>query len=245
MTTPAETPLTYEFMAGVVPPSSSPTFTLRFPHELGPFRPTSLNIDADVAAHLTIETIQVGANEQLASPSCVPASLFSPQHVEDDLYFDLVPSSRILSITVRNHLKEPKTFRCEVTGRHNFDRIGQAGHGCALGLGWNIVEPGKTIVLRVQPQLVLAPNRLHLPAEVLEHFTICSAEKHSTSNLKSSTDAVSPEKLAKENLAAGGRGFCLEPNVVLSPSHYLTIVVTNDSGSSRPFTGAVVGKLLA
>lgn len=251
--TPTETPSTYEFLETEVEPACSRNFTLNFPHEKGPFRPACFNVQTDVAPHFTITSIKVGHNDQLASVSCVPATIFSPQLPEDDLYFDLVPSTRNVAIAVTNTSEKPKTFRCRVTGLHNFDRIDPRGRDCLLGLGWNIVEPGKSFVLRVQPQLVLAPGRLHLPPEVAKHFTVRSAEKYHIDRLNqkrnveigSRLDAVSPEKLTMGNMIAGGRGFALEPNAILSPNHYLKIEVTNNSAETRPFSGVIVGKQLA
>lgn len=98
-----EAPSTYLLLKTVVEPNCSMVFTLNFPHEKGPFRPTSFNVPADVAPHFTITDIKAGMNSQLvASISCVPATIFSPADPEDDLYFDLVPPALNLAITVTN-----------------------------------------------------------------------------------------------------------------------------------------------
>jgi hypothetical protein len=239
----------------VVQPRSSVEVYTSYPGTREPFTPAWFLIPDEAARHLLVTDIKVGKNSQNASCACVPASLFSKAAwrglLGGCLRMVQLRDGMEIRLSLTNTSTEQVRFAGEVVGYHGDEPPpGQRLYLC--GLGHNLVQPGGSFRLSVQPQVSLSPRRLFVPDDVLSHFVVRRAEVlpsshgyrddqgcHAAGGIPA-VAAVPPRMLTRRSLRAGGE-VRFVPASTLQPSAFICLDVVNESGEPQWFGGAMLG----
>lgn len=200
--------------------------------EKGPFKLRKISVSGDVADSFFVTDIKVGRNSQFVSAAAIPASFFAAITHQENLVFDTTPRGVFMTIEVTNMCAEAKEFEAEligelVEGRSPLQHPNNAR--CVLGLGHTIVDSKGTTTVCSQAQAVFGPDRLFVPAKVLESFRVLDVRVVGES-------VAGREELQNEEMS-------LAPSV-MQFGDWLCIDVANDADSEKAFYGAVVGRLV-
>jgi hypothetical protein len=219
-------------------------FAIEGDHEL--FKPSRIVLPEATSKFFMVADIKVGMNSQLLSTSCFPASLFSELSHAESLDFDAVPRGRNFVLNVWN-MDEAASWRSfggvvlgeKVAGPDNRYKGEHAGR-TVLGLGYTMVAPGATVLVRSMTQVVFKPDRVALPLSVLEDFEVLSLHVENYQGWKLWEISLPADRSVLDERRPG----VLEPDGgTLQEAEGLVMRVRNKMSEDKPFFGSVLGAM--
>jgi hypothetical protein len=225
-----------------------PTTVVSAPVSLGGLvRMVGLEVDPGAAPHLVVNDVKVGKNSQLVSVGCVPASLFaSPTPVR--LVLDEVTPGLCVSLNLTCVGPDDVTFSGRILAlaptrarptpsRRRRSRSGSYVVGC----GYTEVGAGATLDVVVFPMVELRLGRLHVPPHLLDFFRVDALFQGRYLDVGQASSVSDPAQLGRESLLRGGQ-VDMQPSNMVGIGQPVTLRVTNTSGETRYFSGALLGE---
>ncbi|HVP24126.1 MAG TPA: hypothetical protein VMS77_09480 [Conexivisphaerales archaeon] len=205
----------------------------------GPIYPVGLSIDPEIARHLTVWDIKIGANSQIYSTGNLPGTLFERSADPMLLHLDpLLPNMRI-TLGVLNTSDEEITFRGQVLVRRQPPPKNESLK-VVLPFVSTIITPESVALLTSCPQLPMAPDFcLYVPPDMLQCFEVSSL------STERYLDDVSPHgvpasQLSAESLIRDGRVDLTRGLPILQHTQ-VELTVKNLTKIPQTFRAALLG----
>jgi len=200
--------------------------------------PVGLEVDPDVGPSLMVSDLRVGKNSQLASCKCLPASLFtlSPPVA---LRCDKIPPGLHFSVHLTCVGLDGVEFRGSLLAADPATPV--PGETMVVGFGYTEVGAGQTVEVVTHPMVNFRVERLHVPPHLLGVFRVDSLFQGRYLDVVQKSRVTDVRQLDRDNLSRGG-AVDLYPTPDVGPGCPVTAKVTNTSGTTQYFGGALLGE---
>jgi len=222
----------------VVEPETTRTAVLELTES---FRPKQVIIPKDIARRFVVDDIFIdqfrqGKNDsQMMSPGSLPAAVFAEDAIAETYDFDSTRPCDKFCLSVTNITTEPSPFMFCLSGdREPLDPNLQSRH-LPLGFGRWLVQPRGRIHVYTQPIKPFKGQRLVVPSQIADNFSISQIRVGKHDQLTTSAPA---SLFTEQTPRVGAQGLGLD---TVSPSLFLEIVADNISQTVCHFTCAFLG----
>jgi hypothetical protein len=222
----------------VVEPGTTGTAVLELTES---FRPRQVIIPKDIASRFIVDNIfidrfgQKKNDSQMMSPGGLPAAVFAEDAVTETYDFDSTRPCDKFCLSVTNRSTEPSPFMFCLSGDiEPVDPSLQFRH-LPLGFGGWLVQPRGRIHVYTQPIKPFKGQRLVVPSQIADNFSISQIRVGKHDQLTTSAPA---SLFTEQTPRVGAQGLGLD---TVSPSLFLEIVADNISQTVCHFTCAFLG----